>query len=64
MLIDIHDIRPDGRVGRLIDTIDVPRTFARTIRIDGREWKLLTGAARNFVCIPEDEWEEMEGVLD
>lgn len=56
MLIDIYELHPCGRVGKLLDTFDAPRTFASYIEYGGKKYKLLTGV-RNFICMTSAEWE-------
>jgi hypothetical protein len=55
MLIDIYELHPCGRVGKLLDTFDAPRTFDSSVQYGGKRYKLLTGL-RAFICMPKAEW--------
>lgn len=56
MLIDIHELHPCGRVGKLLDTIDMPRPSGSTIELAGRIYRLYAGV-RSFICMTAEEWE-------
>lgn len=56
MLIDIHELHPCGRVGKLLDTIDIPRPHTDRIEFGGKIYRLYAGV-RSFICMSADEWE-------
>lgn len=58
MLIDIHELHPSGRVGKLLDTIDVPRPMTSSLEFGGKLYRLYSGV-RSFICMTMDEWEAM-----
>ena len=56
--IDIHERRPDGAVGKLLDTIDrVPeiRKAGQFVEFDGEMHKVMTGI-RNFIIVTTERW--------
>lgn len=60
---DIHERRPDGSVGRLLDVIDrIPtlRKGREWIEFDGELHPVITGV-RNFIVLTADRWEQMKG---
>lgn len=58
MLIDIHELHPCGRVGKLLDTIDVPRPKTDNIEFEGKIYRMYAGV-RNFILMTLEEWEEV-----
>lgn len=62
MLIDIHERRTDGGLGRLFDTIDrVPETrkTGAWVEFDGESFPVMTGI-RNFIVLTTDRLQEIE----
>jgi hypothetical protein len=58
MNYDIHERRPDGGVGRLLDTIDRQPEHRKTgqfVEFDGEMHKVLTGI-RNFIIVTTECW--------
>lgn len=58
MLIDIHERRPDGAPGRLVETVErQPKSMKRGhhdwVLFDGEWFPVLTGV-RNFICVPAE----------
>lgn len=55
---DIHERRPDGGVGRLLDTIDRVPDIRKTdsfVEFDGEMHKVMTGI-RNFIIVTQERW--------
>lgn len=55
---DIHERRPDGGVGRLLDTIDRQAEHHKTgafVEFDGEMHLVLTGI-RNFIIVTTERW--------
>lgn len=62
MLIDIHEVRPDGGIGRLFDTIDrIPETrkTGAWIEFDGESFPVKTGI-RNFIVLTTERLKDVE----
>jgi hypothetical protein len=58
MQYDIHERRPDGGVGRLLDTIDrqpEQRKTGQFVEFDGESFPVLTGI-RNFIIVTTERW--------
>lgn len=58
MQVDLHAENPDGRPGKLLDTIDrVPDIGKKDIFVefDGEMHKVMTGI-RNFIIITTERW--------
>lgn len=55
---DIHERRPDGSVGRLLDTIERQPERRKTgsfVEFDGEMHLVLTGF-RNFIIVTTERW--------
>jgi len=60
---DVHAENPDGRPGKLLDTIDrVPdiRKAGQFVEFDGEMHKVLTGI-RNFIIVTTERWARVSG---
>jgi hypothetical protein len=61
--IDVHAANPDGRPGKLLDTIDrVPeiRKAGQFVEFDGEMHKVMTGI-RNFIIVTTERWARVSG---
>ncbi|MFJ2456380.1 hypothetical protein ACIOWK_32550 [Pseudomonas protegens] len=62
MLIDIHEVRLDGGLGRLYDAIDrIPeqRRSGLWVEFDGESFPVKTGI-RNFIVLTTERLQEVE----
>ncbi len=56
--IDVHERRPDGAVGKLLDVIDRQPEYRKAgqfVEFDGEMHKVLTGI-RNFIIVTTERW--------
>jgi hypothetical protein len=56
--IDVHERRPDGAVGKLLDVIDRQPEHRKTgsfVEFDGEMHQVLTGI-RNFIIVTTERW--------
>jgi len=56
--IDVHERRPDGAVGKLLDVIDRQPEIHQSgtyVEFDGELHKVFTGI-RNFIIVTQERW--------